>query len=520
MMRTLKGLLVILCASLVLWASSAQQASAAGSPGRSGPIMTAGGGNCDKYSNSNSALLGKIIPCLAFTIEDATIKMARGFSNLIRPIFYAFLTLVVTFFGVKLLQGEQDLQKQAILLALKIGFVVVFINNFAGLTPYVYDVMKEGQEIVASAIAPTAIAAGNIGIVNVKVTMNNDTVHCDINKYDPGGAGGVIWAQMDCLLGKIMGFTVGQNGGPNMLLAASALGMLGGVLFGGTFGFAVFFAMIGFIFSLFSFVLKTAFAFINGYILAGIYIIISPLFIPLALLKVTNSYFESWWKGLLAALLMPVMVTGYAVFAMQVYDRMLLAPDSMMVQLFDHEIFKDAARNCTPRPLLGGSQTNDAVSEQAQGAQAIGNGLSNIVGFSNPTACTPNYEWGRLSQTGDSDKKVFVELMLEAAKLLILAMIMGQGLERLTSSISQITGKSSSSAVLSPQAGMERNIVGSVDQARTDMNRVMNARPEASDPNASQMGPAGATGALFVSRLPDALKAGGSGFLDGLIGRR
>jgi hypothetical protein len=213
------------------------------------------------------------------------------------------------------------------------------------------------------------------------------------------------------------------------------------------------------------------------------------------------------------------MVTGYAVFAMQVYDRMLLAPDSMMVKLFDHEIFKDAARNCTPRPLLGGSLANNPRAEQAQGVQAMGNGLSTLAGFSNPTACTPNVEWRRL-EPGGTDKEVFVDLMLQAAQLLILAMIMAQGLERLTSSISQITGKSSSSSVLSPQKGMEQNIVGSVDQARLRMNEVMNARPREGEENASQMGPAGATGALFASRLPDAIKAGGEGFISGLIGGR
>lgn len=519
MKRFLLMLLVFLGASVV-WVHSAAPAHALGS-GISAPLQTFINGRpaaCNNSGDANGALLGTIVPCLANTIEDATQRMARGFSNMMRPIFAAFLTLVVVFFGVKILQGEGEVHKRFLMLLLKVGFVLMFLNNFAGLSPAVFAAIKEGQGIVTSAIAPSLSASKQIGIVTVNVNVASNNIHCDVSKYNPGGPGGMLWAQMDCMLGKVLGFAIGNNGsGVNMALAASVLGLLGGMAFGGSFGIAVFFAAIGFLISLFMFVLKVAFSYINGFMIAAIYIIISPLFIPLVLTQPTTQFFEKWWKGLVAAMLMPVLVAAYSTIALMVYDRMLLADDSMINQLFDHEIFQRATEDCEPRELFAGDSGNTAniydavgVSQESRGmASAAFDSFSTMFGLGGGDICIPETDFGEYSKKGSSDNEVFVELLIEFAQLLILAIIMKQGLENMMKALAQLTGVSSVAAAMSPQKGIEQNIVGGIQNMRQTMMASMSApiteaeraRAQERGEAAPVMGPGGVTGTLFGDRL-------------------
>lgn len=500
-------------------------APAYASSGLSAPLTTFINGqqrSCSGTGDAKGALMGVIVPCIANTIQDATIRMARGFSAFMKPTFYAFLTLVTAFFGFKILQGEGEVQKRFIMLLLKVGFVVMFINNFAGLTPAVFAAIKEGQGIVMSAIAPTYSASKKIGIVTVNVNVTQNNIHCDISKYNPGGPGGVLWAQMDCMLGKILGFAIGNNGsGVNMALAASVIGLMGGMMFGGSFGLAVFFAAIGFLISLLMFVLKVAFAYINGMMIAGIYIIISPLFIPLVLTQPTAQYFEKWWKGLVAAMLMPVIVTGYACVALMVYDRMLLADDSMINQLFDKAIFKEAVEECEPRQIMPTNAGNTATVYDSLGLPAdqrnmttnAFNSVTTMFGVGGNEMCVVSVDFARYAvgadrpEAKDSSEAALVALLLDFAKLLITAIIMKQGLEQLMKSLAQLTGVSSVAAAMSPQKGMEQNIVTGVERMKQTMQQSMSApasQEELARHGSSAMGPAGATGGLFIERLTGA----------------
>lgn len=487
-------------------------------------------GNCAQISRASGALMGLIVPCITNSVEQATIRLAAGFSNMMMPIFYAFLTLVVTFFGVKVVQGEAQVGKEAFFLLLKVGFVIVFVNNFAGLTPYVYAVVEEGQEIVASAVAPrTLYSAGtNAGPVNVTVTVtqqNSNAVHCDAAQYRPDGAGGVVWAHMDCLLGKIFGFAFGSGDQHNMVLGASVLGMVSGFFFGGTFGLAIFFAIIGFLWSIFSFVLKVGFAFLNGYIIAAIYIIISPLFIPLVLLKPTAQYFDKWWRGLVAAMLMPVIVTGYAIFAMLVYDKMLLAPDSMVNKLFDRDIFQSATmpNKCSS---IFGAQSNNSIAaladtgitrEQMGMLPSLLGSVSDVfVGAENPTVCVRDVEFEEYAPPGVTEQEFFTDIFVEMATLLILAIIMQSGLKEVVKMMGMITGKASVGAALSPQEGLEQNLASSGQAFKTGITGAMGAPLTQAERDAGytdrDVGAAGATGTLFLERIPGAIADGAQGF--------
>ena len=320
--------LLVMC-GFGLWLGMAEPAVAQGYTNNSavsGPLMTVGG-SCERFGGSKAVYAGKIVPCIAATIEQATVKLTIGMMNIMRPIFWAFLTLVITFFGVKILQGEGNIDKHAMLLLVKIAFVIGFLNLTVSLIPVIYDVMKEAQETVTSAIAPTNTNAAGFTVINP------NAVSCDIQNY-MNNNGDYLWAQMDCLLGKIMGFAVGSGGGPNMVLMASILGTVGGFFFGGSFGLAVFFACVGFLIALMMLVVRTVFAFLNGYLLVAIHLIIAPIFLPMVLLQATTPYFDKWWKGLLGGMIMPIIVTAYSVIALFVLDKAIFADNSALQNLF------------------------------------------------------------------------------------------------------------------------------------------------------------------------------------------
>jgi type IV secretory pathway VirB6-like protein len=486
-----------------------------------------GEGRCADITQTSGALMGLVIPCVTHSVEQATIRLTDGFAGIIRPVFYAFLVLVVTFFGVKVLQGEGQISREAFLLLLKIGIVITFINNFSSLTPAIYDAMEEGQAIVASAVLPETLYQNstNVGGIGINITVtqeNSNAIHCDFQDFQPQGASGVLWAQMDCLLGEVFGFAFGTGDRHNMVLGASILGMISGVLFGGTFGVGVFFAMVGFLFSIMLLVLRVGFAFLNAYIIAGIYIIISPLFIPLTLLKATASYFDRWWRGLAAAMLMPVLVTGYAIFAMLVYDKMLLAPDSLLNNLLDHQIFESASRGSKCYSPFG-EQTNNQIAantgvsrEQMAMSSTFFGGVSQIFVGASQSVCVPNLDMEEYTPPDMSEGQFMSEIFFEMAKLLILAVIMQSGLKSVMGMISMVTGKASVGAALNPQQGREASLAASGKAFQQGVSGAMKA--PLSDAEKDQgftqedLGTRGASGGLFIARFPGAIASGAAGF--------
>lgn len=85
-----------------------------------------------------------------------------------------------------------------------------------------------------------------------------------------------------------------------------------------------------------------AVGFITSYLVICLMLIMTPLLLPLALLKVTASYFDQYWRIILSGFLTPVIITAYSMFALILYDKVLFDEKAPIQKLFKYENIKEA----------------------------------------------------------------------------------------------------------------------------------------------------------------------------------
>lgn len=474
--------ITLLMAGAVLFATldSAYAATATptGNPARSGDLITKTAQGDTITCSDYGVLLGAMVPCIMFTVENTGVKFAEEFRALMTPAFFAFLTLTVIFFGVKIMEGEGQVGPKAVLFIIKFAFVIGFLWLMPGMIPYVHSAMRETSMLLS----------------NMLVDPNNFS--CDVSKYlKPNGE--LLWAQMDCVLGKLFGFIVSDGSTqPNMLLAASGLGLIGGFVFSGTVGVFVFFAILGVLWSLLSLVMKAFLAYVNGFIVATILIIIAPIFLPLSIMQVTAQYFDKWWKGILAAMLMPVLITGYVVLALMLYDKVLLRDDSVLNKIFD-PAFMQELQVMTEQACGGATGNSRNASIMMDGRSA-----SDVV-------VDPNFR-DRINQTASGNSALCMEhpsirmaadkleeLFINLVILFITTMVITQGFKVIQDSVRNITGSSMVSTATDAVSSMEKKTDAALQSARQQ------AMSAAGDKR----------GADFLSSVPDVVRSSVGGFI-------
>ena len=402
---------------------------------------------CDDLPEAQGGvLIGKIVPCLVHTIQESTQKFTQEMISWLSPLLYTFLLLVVVFYGIRVLQKEPEVYKQGFLLLVKIAIVSTILSDLGNtqaydgsgsggkLIPAVYGVMNDTQAIVAGAITTT-------------------NLHCDVSKYK-GDKTPQVWAMMDCVMGKLWGFTKGGDGKPSMLLVTSVAGLLTGFLFGGAWGVAVFFGMVAVLFTMFMLVIRTIVGFLIGYLIVCLMLILSPLFLPLAFLRGTAPFFDNFWRTILRAILTPVIITAYSMFALLVYDKMLFAPDSIVQKLFDYNEIKDALQ--PSKKPCNREVTGDPVEIRldTKPSDAERDTLFSVPGLENlsmPTlsggndACNfmkvPVFKMNQMGgATEGKEKDDLTKIFMELVNLFLLAYLISAGQEILPTIVSQLVG--------------------------------------------------------------------------------
>lgn len=547
-MMRLRGLIPVIVAAIafyaaqpLLWHEARYTAAYADETNQSVPAMTANFDGTPAANNLETAdqngtkiqcstlteakggvFLGRIIPCLIYTIERSTESFSEKMINLFKPMFYSFLVLVITFFGVKVLQGEREIGPQAFMLLFKIALVIGLMESIPHyFVPKTYGIMSDGVSIVTDALGP-----------------NSSQISCDVNQYGDANTP-LIWKQMDCVMGKLYGFATGTgNTGPNgakpvnMLLASSAFGLLTGFFFGGTLGVAVFFAMVGVLWSVAMLVLRTTLAFMNGYLIVCIMLIMTPLFLPLVLLKVTGDYFERWWKAILGGLLLPVVVVTYSMFALLMYDKVLFKPDSLVHQIFNDQTIKDALQqseklcdvHITNDPHAKGNNGQATESElddiiknnpfmKTLGQPLLAGGTDACAMFQKPKLDVKKINWSASSfadpnARNDADS-IMRRMFMDCIKLLITTMLIAAGVRTLEGTVASLTGSSSTRTALTAKSEVETRIETAMHQAKDRVGEAFTRRD----------GGGGVTnqkGGDFLRSLPQATQSGIQSFMDKL----
>ncbi len=462
-----------------------------------------GGGNCP-----GDGLLARIVPCITNTMEKSTTKLATSISAYLWPITSAFVVFVIIVYGIKIMSPEGNPKKTAIPLLIKIAFVLLFVQNFGGFTPAVHGGIKEVVDILANAL--------------------------DISSQCPdsgggGGGGGAaasgadkVWKQMDCILGKLFGF---KGKDANATLIASIFGLAAGFFFGGSFGLIAFMGIFGVLISVVTFVFRGVFAFLNGFMLGCFAVIISPIFIPLILIQAPRQYFENWLKLLFGAFLLPLLVCGYCIFALSIYNKVLFEGDKAeaikktMEKSFSESI-TGMRTECLGTLLnnifyrvkggtggSGGSSSssgsNDAnsvlrsasVPNPAMPQQSGGQGLCFKV---------PNIDMQKAMGKFKNKQDFFRQIFTNGMALFLLAWVLGEGLKVIIQTVTNIAGQGAGS-LMSSLSSIEKKIDGATQNAKNKMMQSMQNGDGSS-----------ASGMEFMQRVPTAFRELGSGFINGL----
>lgn len=428
---------------------------------------------CGSLTEARSGVwLGYIVPCVTKTIENTTIRMSKAMIDWLEPTLYAFISLVLTLFGVRVLQGGGQLQAEAMLLLLKVSLVIGLLQIIpTQAVPALYKVMNEAVSVVTDTIGPDI-----------------SSLQCDAAKYrNPETI--MLWSHMDCLAGHLFGIAGGTDGPngekrPNMLLASSIFGLLAGFLFSGTLGVLLFFSMLGMLWSVFMLIVRTTTAFLNGYLYASMMLLIAPLFMPLILFRGTASYFESWWKGILGGIILPVVISSYAMFALVLYDKMLFATGadggepSLLYKLMDNDLVKQVhgedRRVCNILRIGNPQQRADALGlksgstpEETQAqlsrmySSPLFNNIANPLLNASDDSCAdvvrPTVDLVK-GLNVESNKQGFMDLFKDSFKLLVLGIILNMGYSSVQSLARRLSGSGAAASTLDIRGGVDAKL--------------------------------------------------------------
>lgn len=185
--------------------------------------------------------------------------------------------------------------KDASVMLIKVGAVVLFTNNFGGLFEAFLDMMEYMLTAVTTYVtwspSYTCVGAGSVP-----------------SSYD-------IWLRVDCAIDSLIGGIFSP-----WMIALGITGFLMAALFSQAVG--LFIGLIGFLIigQLLWAIIRGVYIFLSAYIAFALMVIISPLFIPLILFQATKGYFEKWLRITMGFMLQPVFLFTYLAMLMAAFD--------------------------------------------------------------------------------------------------------------------------------------------------------------------------------------------------------
>jgi type IV secretory pathway VirB6-like protein len=472
--------------------------------------------SCSEVPEASGVYLGKIVPCMLFTVQESTITFAELMVKWLQPLYYAFLTLVFIFYGVRVAQNEPEIYKHGLVLLLKIAIVSLVLADLSNVRSYTgtagdgeiiptaYDIMRDSQEIITS-----------------KIDMG--TIKCDVSNYEDVGTP-KLWAVFDCIAGKMFGFSKGDYNSGKMMLVTSLFGLLAGFFFGGPWGVVMFFGMVGVIVSIFMMMLRTTLAFINSYLVLCILLILAPLFLPLTMMRVTGSYYENYIKNILACFLTPILFTAFAVFALKLYDKALFADDSLLNKLFEYAAIEKALEpgkkacdwQVTVDPgntRLGAAEPPEADMKKLFTNPFLQNLIMPTLSGANDPCALAKLPVFNFDQVGDprytKGKETFKAMFKDLLVIFIIAYLVNLALKALPQIITMLTSRQTSGASLKGGSDFEARFEAATSAARASAIRAFG----------TEVGGGAVRGGQAVQRMAPATSEGLKSFYSVMKGK-
>lgn len=235
-------------------------------------------------------LMNRIVPCISNTIIAATENFLVPFSAVLASTISALCLLAIVVFGAKAALGNQrQLKSETIILGIKLGLVIMFTSNFGGLFPHL------------------------MSIIDSMIIMVSGALVYEIDLRCPFELS--IWMRIDCTLDQLIGGIL-----PGSLISSGMIGFLFASLFSPTIGVTVFFLGMGFLVIIVLALAKATYVFLSAYIGIAMMVVVSPLFIPLILFRVTKAYFEKWLRLLIGLMVQPIFLFAYITMLLIAFD--------------------------------------------------------------------------------------------------------------------------------------------------------------------------------------------------------
>lgn len=272
--------------------------------------------NPDLTVNPDKGFLVRIIPCILNSVTYATASILGPFSSYMYSLMGVMFTLAIATWGVLILSGNiAAISQGGTMLAIKIGVIVFFANNFGGLYPVMLNVMEELLNIIAQPVAATT------GPTEVFVWQGA----CTAQTFDATNASMQnimsVWGILDCYIDLLIGGIIAPTPAAQSIAVANGIiGFIVGMMFSSSIG--LFIALMGFyliIITIFT-IARAVYIFIMAYIAFSFMAIISPLFIPCILFRSTREYFLYWLQLTISFIIQPIFLFGYLVMFLVAFN--------------------------------------------------------------------------------------------------------------------------------------------------------------------------------------------------------
>lgn len=317
------GILMLLLGGLWLQPAAADPlAFAGGATALVAPatVSAASGTDCKQYPG----LTNRVAQCIRATIDRTTKQYFKGFYKLLSRAITAFITLGVILYGVMAAAGAVErVGQDSIFLLMKIAFIGALTTN----SDYMYREVIKAMDSAASAVISYTPGTG------LADSANTDMSQISCIKNMRAGP----WLGMDCILDTVIGIkqpsqaetstVAGARDYYNKNFGEEQKGLSRGLLyvfFSGmqTSVIGAVFAFIGFIFlyGLVFLIIKTLFVYLAAYMGIAFLMILSPLFIPLVLLRSTKEYFDKWVKLVISLSLQPIIMLVFVSMTIAAVD--------------------------------------------------------------------------------------------------------------------------------------------------------------------------------------------------------
>jgi type IV secretion system protein VirB6 len=254
--------------------------------------------------------------CVDRVTNEPRVNILSYLQNALRKAVLAALTLYVIFFGVRIALGEELPRKSEVFIfIIKMLLVLYFsvgikVGSASGIETYqdgLRDILLPGAFKIANSLSNMLLQGGS----------SNGLCYFDPATYPAGYSYLALWDSLDCRVAVYLGIT-----NPNSL-ATMILGMVFPLLFSLQIIFAIFCALFAIYF------LSMAIYFVNTFMISVVasafMVYLAPIFVPLALFRVTRTYFDSWYTIFLSFVMQPVVIASFLALVLTVFDHVMYA---------------------------------------------------------------------------------------------------------------------------------------------------------------------------------------------------